>query len=73
MNICSWGPKWANGLLLTKLEEELEKSRDGAFIEGFDGCRNKIRKLVVGSGDLNGSYWGSASGIVGGIIQRRYR
>jgi len=73
MNICGRGPKWANGLSLMKLEKKLEKSGDGAFIEGFDGCHNKIRKLVVGSGDLNGCYWGRASGIVGVISQRRYR
>jgi len=70
MNVGGRGPKWTNGPMLTKLKDKLEKSRDSAFIEGFDGCCNEVRKFVVGAGDLNGVDWGRAGGIVGIISQR---
>jgi len=73
MNVGGRGPKWTNELMLTKLKEKLEKLRDGAFVERFDGCCNKVRKFVVGSGDLNGVYWGRAGRIVGIISQRWYQ
>ncbi len=70
MNIGSGSPKRANGTSLPKLEEELKETRDGAFVERFDGCCDESGEFMVGSGDLKSCDRGGV-GRIRSLVGRR--